>query len=216
MPVLSISYAKNWTIKLPTTVKLTNPPDITEDEPKYRNMHRPKAVSAVCRAVYEQVYKHASAGKLVLTLGGDHSIAIGTVAGSAAAIRERLGRELAVIWVDAHADINTPESSETGHVHGMPLAFLTGLAHDEREDSFGWIKENHRISTRKLVYIALRDIDRGEKALLRKHNIRAFTMHEVDRWVICSDYFTSLIWLFQDPFTPFFVPRFLSLCNPGS
>ena len=101
----------------------------------------------------------------MLTLGGDHSIAIGTVSGTAKAIRERLGREMAVIWVDAHADINTPETSESGNIHGMPVAFLTDLATEKRADIFGWLQDDHKISTSKLVYIGLRDIDKGEKKI---------------------------------------------------
>jgi arginase len=151
------------------------------DDPDYRGMKRPKFASAVTKEVSEQVYKHAAAGKMVVTLGGDHSIAIGTISGTARAIRERLGRDLAVIWVDAHADINTPETSDSGNIHGMPVSFLTGLATEEREDVFGWLKEHHRLSTKKLVYIGLRDIDKGEKKILREHGIKAFSMHDVDR-----------------------------------
>ena len=152
-----------------------------KEDPEYRNMRRPKSVSAVTRAVSEQVYEHASKGKFVLTLGGDHSIAIGTISGTARAVKERLGRELAVIWVDAHADINTPETSESGNIHGMPVAFLTGLATEKNEETFGWIREDQRISTKKLVYIGLRDVDRGEKKILREHGIKAFSMHDIDR-----------------------------------
>ncbi|KAK2737296.1 Arginase, catabolizes arginine to ornithine and urea [Myotisia sp. PD_48] len=152
----------------------------TED-PDYRKMLKPRSVSAVNRRLSEQVYEHARDGRLVLTLGGDHSIAIGTISGTAKAIRERLGREMAVIWVDAHADINIPEDSDSGNIHGMPLSFLTGLATEEREDIFGWLKEEHLISTRRLVYIGLRDVDRAEKNTLRKHGIKAFSMHDIDR-----------------------------------
>ncbi|RMZ72069.1 arginase [Pyrenophora seminiperda CCB06] len=140
------------------------------DDPDYRGMKRPKFASAVTKQVSDQVYEHAKSGKLVLTLGGDHSIAIGTVSGTAKAVRERLGKDIAVIWVDAHADINTPETSDSGNIHGMPVSFLTGLATEEREDVFGWIKEEHRLSTKKLVYIGLRDIDKGEKKILREHD----------------------------------------------
>ena len=114
-------------------------------DPDYRNMKNPIAVSAVTQKLAGQVYEHAKEGRLVLTLGGDHSIAIGTVAGTSRAIRERLGREMAVIWVDAHADINTPESSDSGNIHGMPVAFLTGLAQkgsaEKRQDIFGWLDD---------------------------------------------------------------------------
>lgn len=151
------------------------------EDPDYRGMKKAKFVSATTRAVSEQVYNHAKSGKLVLTLGGDHSIAIGTVSGTARAIRERLGKEIAVIWVDAHADINTPETSGSGNIHGMPVAFLTGLATEENEDTFGWLKEHHRLSLKKIVYIGLRDVDSGEKKILREHGIKAFSMHDIDR-----------------------------------
>ena len=151
-------------------------------------MKNPLAVSAVTQALSSQVYSHAREGRMVLTLGGDHSIAIGTVSGVAKAIKERLGRELALIWVDAHADINTPESSDSGNVHGMPVAFLTGLARERREDVFGWLeqagKEGGRVSLRKLVYIGLRDIDKGEREILRREGVRAFSMHDIDRLVL--------------------------------
>jgi arginase len=157
---------------------------IPSSDPDYRGMKQPKFVSAVTREVSSQVYAHAKEGKLVLTLGGDHSIAIGSVSGTAKAIRERLGKEIAVIWVDAHADINTPETSDSGNIHGMPVAFLTGLAKEEREDVFGWIGEEHMIKTSKIVYIGLRDIDKGEKKILRENGIKAFSMHDIDRYVL--------------------------------
>lgn len=148
----------------------------------YRNMKRPLAVSAVTKRISEQVYEHARQGRCVLTLGGDHSIAIGTIGGTAKAIRERLGREIAVIWVDAHADINTPEASQSGNIHGMPVAFLTGLAEESREDVFGWLQPEHQISLKKLVYIGLRDVDKAEKEILKKYEVKAFSMHDIDRY----------------------------------
>ena len=155
-------------------------------------MKNPLAVSAVTRKLSEQVYGHAKEGRCVLTLGGDHSIAIGTIAGTAKAIRERLGREIAVIWVDAHGDINTPETSDSGNVHGMPVAFLSGLAKEKREDVFGWLKEDSLISLKKLVYIGLRDVDRGEKKILREHGIKAFSMHDIDKFVSQPPYVQGL------------------------
>lgn len=154
---------------------------IPASDPDYRGMKNPLAVSAVTRKISEQVYSQAREGRCVLTLGGDHSIAIGTISGTAKAIRERLGREMAVIWVDAHTDINTPEASDSGNIHGMPVAFLTGLAKESREDIFGWLKEEHLISLKKIVYIGLRDVDRPEKQTLREHGIKAFSMHDIDR-----------------------------------
>lgn len=152
-------------------------------DPDYRGMKNPLAVSAVTQKLCEQVYSHAKEGRCVLTLGGDHSIAIGTVAGTAKAIRERLGREMALIWVDAHADINTPETSDSGNIHGMPVAFLTRLAKESRKDVFGWLEDDMMVSVKKLVYIGLRDVDRGEKQILRENGIKAFSMHDIDKCV---------------------------------
>jgi arginase len=152
-------------------------------------MKNPKAVSNVTQKICEQVYDHAKEGRMVLTLGGDHSVAIGTIAGSAKAVRERLGRELAVIWVDAHADINTPESSESGNVHGMPVSFLTGLTKEDKPEYFGWLEKEHLISVKKLVYIGLRDVDPGEKKILRDNGIKAFSMFDIDRFVSHHDAF---------------------------
>lgn len=155
---------------------------VPASDPDIRGMKNPLAVSAVTQMLSGQVYNHAKEGRFVLTLGGDHSIAIGTISGVAKAIRERLGQEMAVIWVDAHADINTPETSGSGNIHGMPVAFVTGLVKEKREDIFGWLKEDHMLSVKKLVYIGLRDVDRGEKQILRDHGIRAFSMHDIARY----------------------------------
>ncbi|KAI1437366.1 arginase-like protein [Xylaria sp. CBS 124048] len=157
---------------------------VPQNDPPYRNMKNPGAVSAVTQRLAERVYSHAKQGQMVLTLGGDHSIAIGTIAGTAKAIRERLGREIAVIWVDAHADINTPETSGSGNVHGMPVAFLTGLAKESKPEYFGWLKAEHMLNINKLVYIGLRDVDAGEKRLLRENGIKAFSMFDIDRYGI--------------------------------
>jgi arginase len=151
-------------------------------DPDYRRMKNPLSVSAVTESLSARIYSQAKEGRFVLTLGGDHSIAIGTISGTAKAIRERLrGREIAVIWVDAHADINTPEISDSGNIHGMPVAFLTGLAKTDRKDVFGWLQPDQLISVHKLVYIGLRDVDRGEKRILRENGIKAFSMHDIDR-----------------------------------
>ncbi|EFQ36262.1 arginase [Colletotrichum graminicola] len=157
---------------------------VPAEDPPYRNMKNPRAVSAVTERIADQVYQQSRLGRLTLTLGGDHSIAIGTIAGSARATRERLGREIAVIWVDAHADINTPETSGSGNVHGMPVAFLTGLAKEDRPEYFGWLRDEHRLSLKKLVYIGLRDVDPGEKRILRENGIKAFSMFDIDRYGI--------------------------------
>ncbi|KAF8544738.1 arginase [Trichophaea hybrida] len=149
-------------------------------------MLRPLTVSSVTQALSEQVYAQAKEGRLALTLGGDHSIAVGSISGTAKAARERLGKEIAVIWVDAHADINTPQSSGSGNIHGMPVAFLAGLTNAPKENPevFGWLRPEHRINPKKLVYIGLRDVDLPEKRILKENGIKAFSMHDVDKYGI--------------------------------
>lgn len=169
-----------------------------KEDPDYRGMKKPRAVCAVTKELSNQVYTHAKEGRFVLTLGGDHSIAIGTISGTAKAMRERLGRDIGVIWVDAHADINTPEVSDSGNIHGMPLAYLTGLASDKPDAPFGWLNDEQRISPKKLVYIGLRDVDRAEKKILRENGIKAFSMHDIDRHGIGKVMDMALGWIGSD------------------
>jgi len=147
-------------------------------------LKRPRLVSKVSQAVAEVVGAHARQGELPLTLGGDHSLAMGTISGVLSA-----HPDACVVWVDAHADINTPATSASGNIHGMPVAFLLGIAGELPKSSppadpepFSWIKPVLRPD--RIVYIGLRDVDAGEKKILREHGIRAFSMHEVDRYGI--------------------------------
>ena len=112
-----------------------------------------------------EVYKTHNEGHIPFTIGGDHSIAIGTVAGSL----DYYKKDLTTIWVDAHADINTYESSLTKNVHGMPLSFLTGM--DRSFINMG----NNTLSTDNLLYYGLRDVDDFEQEVINKHNIQYMT-----------------------------------------
>ncbi|KAF9997465.1 Arginase, catabolizes arginine to ornithine and urea [Modicella reniformis] len=87
-----------------------------------------------------------------------------------------------LIWVDAHADINTPETTESGNIHGCPVSFLLGIAGQIPE--FSWVKPCLR--PERLVYIGLRDVDHAEKKILRDHGIKVFSMHEVDKYGIAK------------------------------
>ena len=142
---------------------------------------RPRTVGIVNKMLADQVYEHAKMGRFALQVGGDHSMAMGTISGIARAVRERLNEDIKVIWVDAHADINTPETTETGNLHGMPVSFLTNLASNKFE-GLEWIQPC--LKPENLVYIGLRDVDKDEKTILKKHKIKAFSMHEIDRYGI--------------------------------
>ena len=118
-----------------------------------------------------------AAGETPLVLGGDHSIAVGTVSGVAEFYR-RKRQKIGLIWMDAHADINTPQTSPSGNVHGMPVAALTGLGPEELKDMFGW---SPKIAPENLVLIGLRDIDATEKANIRRAGItEVYTMRDID------------------------------------
>lgn len=145
-------------------------------------MKHPREVSEATKHISNTVYQQAREGRFVLTLGGDHSIGIGTVSGISKAIRERLpGQDLGVLWIDAHADINTPETSLSGRLHGMPVAFLSGIATFSQEGVFDWLEQTHLIDLRKFVYIGLRDVDEAELQIIERNGIKAFHMDDVKR-----------------------------------
>lgn len=119
------------------------------------------------------VNKEKTKKRFPLILGGDHSIAIGTLAGMANHY-ENLG----VIWFDAHGDINTPETSPSGNIHGMPLAVSLGLGHEKLTSI---LNEGPKIKSENIVIIGARDLDDGEKTLLKELEVKVYTMHEIDR-----------------------------------
>jgi len=149
-----------------------------QNDPPIGIIKRPRLVSSVTKAVADTVGAHATAGKLPLTIGGDHSLAMGTVSGTF-----RKYPNACLIWIDAHADINTVESTDSGNLHGMPVSFLLGLPGNGDVPQFSWIPQP-LLTPEKLVYIGLRDVDAGEKKILRDNGIKAFSMHEVDKYGI--------------------------------
>ena len=116
------------------------------------------------------------AGKFPLVLGGDHSIAVGTVSGVGHVFRER-GEKIGLIWIDAHADMNTPESSPSGNVHGMPLACCLGRGPRELTDIFDY---SPKVEGRNAVLIGIRDVDAREREAVRESGLTAFTMRDID------------------------------------
>jgi arginase len=135
------------------------------------------AIADVCRALAVSTAEAVRDGVSPLVLGGDHSLAMGSVAGVATALAERNER-LGVIWLDAHGDINTPESSESGNIHGMPLAHLLGQG-DERLARIA--KPYPAIREENLVMVGLRDLDQAERITIGKLGIAAYTMRDIDQ-----------------------------------
>ncbi|HEV2914012.1 MAG TPA: arginase [Pyrinomonadaceae bacterium] len=117
-----------------------------------------------------------SAGELPVILGGDHSIAIGSISGVASFYRER-SQAVGLIWFDAHADMNTPETTPSGNIHGMPLASLLGYGAPELTNVAGFAP---KLDPRYCAHIGARDVDQGERELIRQLDMRFFTMREID------------------------------------
>src|SRR5215510_11510661 len=135
-----------------------------------------KEITATCTKSAELVMKTLEAGKVPLVLGGDHSVAAGTVAGVAEFYRKQ-GQKIGLIWIDAHTDINTPESSPSGNVHGMPLAAIMGLGPPELANILNF---SPKISPENCVLVGVRDIDAVEKENVRRAGIDVFTMRDID------------------------------------
>jgi arginase len=134
-------------------------------------------IAGVCKRLYETCLESLDQGALPLVLGGDHSLAAGSVAASADWVRRTSGRPLGLIWIDAHGDMNTPATSTTGNVHGMPLAALLGNEPLE----LAAIGSNPSIDSDHTVLIGIRNIDEEEKEQIRESGIHTFTMKDIDR-----------------------------------
>jgi len=133
-------------------------------------------IAAACGRLGTMVEQSLQRGSVPLVLGGDHSVAVGTVSGIARFFREQEQR-VGLIWLDAHADMNTPESSPSGNVHGMPLACIVGHGPVELTDLFGF---RPKVQPGNAVIVGLRDVDQTEKLHVREFGVHAFTMREID------------------------------------
>jgi arginase len=135
-----------------------------------------KEITATCIKQADLVLKTLEAGKVPLVLGGDHSVAAGTVSGVAEFYR-RQNQKVGLIWIDAHTDINTPDSSPSGNVHGMPLAAIMGLGPPELANILNF---SPKVPPENCVLVGVRDIDSIEKENVRKAGIDVFTMRDID------------------------------------
>ena len=133
-------------------------------------------IAATCERLGELAGQTLADGKTPLVLGGDHSIAIGTVAGVSRFFRES-NRTIGMLWLDAHADMNTPESSPSGNVHGMPLACCVGVGPGQLARMFGF---SPKVNPANVALVGIRDVDELEGQTVRTTGVRVFTMREID------------------------------------
>jgi arginase len=133
-------------------------------------------ITRVCDELHLKVRDALAGGKTPLVIGGDHSIAVGTISGVSRYYREK-GEAIGLIWVDAHADLNTPKSSPSGNVHGMPLSVVLGQGHKPLVDIGGAAV---RVKPENVALVGIRTLDGDEKDICKRSGIRYFTMREID------------------------------------
>lgn len=141
------------------------------DSAKYLNQ-----IVSACSALADMVDRAIREGRFPLVLGGDHSVAVGTIAGVSHAARQRQ-EKIGVIWIDAHADMNTPETSPSGNIHGMPLACCIGKGPAELTNILGYAP---KVDAANVVLIGVRDVDAIERQCVRESGVTAFTMRDID------------------------------------
>ena len=133
-------------------------------------------ITQTCQALAERVAEVLGAGRMPIVLGGDHSIAAGTIAGMSKHFRKKK-QKIGVIWIDAHADMNTPQTSPSGNVHGMPLAATLGMGPRELTHIGGYAP---KVAAKNAVLIGIRDVDEQESANVTASGVQAYTMRDVD------------------------------------
>jgi arginase len=144
--------------------------------PGQKNARYLDQIAATCRELAERVEAAADRGSFPLVLGGDHSVAVGTVSGMSQSLRKK-NEKLGVIWLDAHSDMNTPQTSPSGNVHGMPLACLIGYGPKELTELYGYAP---KVDPHNVVLVGIRDVDMTEREIVKSSGVTAYTMRDVD------------------------------------
>ncbi len=146
---------------------------LSETSHRQRFMHE---IAAVCADLEQRVAAALTAGKVPMILGGDHCLAIGSISGVSRHFHEK-NEKIGLIWIDAHADMNTPDTSTSGNIHGMPLSVVLGHGYSELTQLGGFAP---KVLPENVALLGIRTLDHGEKEIIRKSGIRYFTMREID------------------------------------
>ena len=140
-------------------------------------------IARVCQKLYQMSLASLEGGAMPIVLGGDHSLAAGSVAASADWAKKAAGQPIGLLWIDAHGDMNTPATSLSGNVHGMPLAALLGNEPAELARIGGF---SPKVSPAQTVLLGVRNLDEREKVAVRDSHVHVFTMKDIDRQGIAS------------------------------
>lgn len=152
-------------------------PTLESRKPEDAQARFKNEILSVCRELAERTQQTLADNAFPLVIGGDHSIAMGTVSGISAHLKKRK-KKLGLLWFDAHGDMNLPESSPSGNIHGMPLAHLLGYGDEDLSSILG---AHPAVAPKNVALIGIRDIDRVEREFINQSGIVAFTMHDIDR-----------------------------------
>jgi len=168
-----------------------------------------KEIAKVCKSVYQSSLASFAEGAMPIVLGGDHSLGAGSVAAAATHLRKN-GQALGLLWIDAHADMNNPSSSESGNVHGMPLAALLGTGPAELTAFAG---EDPSVLATHTVLVGIRNLDDVEKTIVRASQVHVFTMKDIDRLGI-AEVMERAIAIASNGTAGFHVSYDLDVCDP--
>ncbi len=155
-----------------------------------RNDHFLSSIVKINQKICQRTYKALEAGHIPITIGGDHSLAIGSIAGAAKYFREQ-GKKIGLIWFDAHADLNTQDTSPSGNIHGMPLAITTGKGHPDLLAVGG---ASVRVSPKNIALIGIRSLDALERQTCKESGIHCFTMRNIDEKGIMNTVKKAIDW----------------------
>ncbi len=134
------------------------------------------SIREICSKLSDEVFHALKNGNKPIVLGGDHSLGMGTITGVSRYVREQ-NSSMGLIWIDAHADMNTPDTTHTGNIHGMPLSTVLGLGHPDLVNLGGF---SPKLKPQNVALIGIRTLDSAEKEICRTSGIRYFTMREID------------------------------------
>jgi arginase len=195
-------------------LRVTDKGDVPAPIPEAKGAGDPKKryvkdIARVCQRVFHASLASFSEDAMPIVLGGDHSLAAGSVAAAAAHMRKQ-HKPLGLIWVDAHADMNNPSSTESGNVHGMPLASLLGTGPSELTHFAG---VSPAVAAKHTVLVGIRNLDEVEKRIVHASKVHAFTMKDIDRLGI-AEVMERAIALATKGTGGFHVSYDLDVCDP--
>lgn len=170
----SLDYLRNHYDNL----RIAKLPEIIVKEDHSSNLKNLNTVAATCQSIAQYMYSVLEIGQTPVFLGGDHSVVMGSASASSVYVKHTFGEETGLVYVDAHADINTDKTTVTGNIHGVPVAALLGLG-EPKLTSF--LQEGAKYKAENIVFLGLRDIDPPELDILKEHRILYYTYDEISR-----------------------------------